>query len=87
MHQLNPSHWEPTCNNSTYSMKELKNKPSTLVGQHTPSQSIPLESLHVICASMHQSLHLIVIRNIAPSMDRSYSSGMNGSDPEQMSNH
>ena len=26
-----------------------------------------------------------VVRNIAPSADRSYSSGMNGSDPEQIS--
>ena len=26
-----------------------------------------------------------VVRNIAPSMDKSYSSGLNGSDPEQMS--
>ena len=28
-----------------------------------------------------------VIRNIAPSADKSYSSGLNGSDPEQMSNN
>ena len=28
-----------------------------------------------------------VIRNIAPSADRSCSSGLNGSDPEQMSNN
>ena len=72
MYQLNLGHWEPTCNNSTYSIKESTNQPSTLVGPHRPSQSIPLESLHVISPSMHQPLHPIIgcLRDI-PTLSKS----------------
>ena len=35
--------------------------------------------------SLHSGVAKLVIRNISPSADRSYSSSLNGSDPEQMS--
>ena len=63
--------------------KHAKKKPR----ENAPKTQVNVHALIAINYSPNASNidSIYVIRNIAPSADRSCSSGLNGSDPEQMS--